>query len=46
MIRAALEVDRTSLQGGHDKGLRDVITVVKAFKDKGARVRILSGTES
>lgn len=42
LIEAALEVDRTSLQGGHGKGLQDVIAVAQNIT--GAEVRILSGT--
>ncbi|UZD90330.1 hypothetical protein [Cognatishimia activa] len=42
MIQAALEVDRTSLEGGHGKGLQDVVSLVDGFE--GAKVRILSGT--
>lgn len=41
MIKAALEVDRTSLSGGHGKGLQDIVSVVQGFAD--AEVRILSG---
>ena len=44
MIRAALEVDRTSLAGGHGKGLQDVVEVVRGFA--GSQVRILSGRGS
>jgi len=42
LIEAALRVDRSSLKGGHGKGLQDVIAPVD--KIKGSRVRILSGT--
>lgn len=41
MIKAALEVDRTSLSGGHGKGLQDIVEVVRNFE--GADVRIFSG---
>lgn len=44
MIEAAIKVDRTSLDGGHGKGLQDVIAVVHTVP--GAQVRILSGTGS
>jgi hypothetical protein len=44
MIEAAIKVDRTSLEGGHGKGLQDVVAVVKAVP--GSQVRILSGTGS
>lgn len=44
MILAALEFDRTSLSGGHGKGLQDVVTPIK--ETRGAKVRILSGTGS
>lgn len=44
MIKAALEVDRTSLSGGHGKGLQDIVSVVQGFAD--AEVRILSGQGS
>ncbi|WP_226557790.1 hypothetical protein [Salipiger thiooxidans] len=41
LIEAAIEVDRTSLDGGHGKGLQDVVAVVQGRP--GAKVRILSG---
>lgn len=41
---AAIEMDRSSLQGGHGKGLQDVIAAVKSTA--GSSVRILSGTGS
>jgi hypothetical protein len=44
MIKAALEVDRTSLDGGHGKGLQDIVGVVDGFTS--AEVRILSGRGS
>jgi len=44
LIAAAIEMDRTSLQGGHGKGLQDVIRPVTSTP--GASVRILSGTGS
>jgi hypothetical protein len=42
LIEAALAVDRTSLEGGHGKGLQDVVAVVRSTA--GSSVRILSGT--
>lgn len=44
LIAAAIELDRTSLQGGHGKGLQDVIRAVETTP--GSSVRILSGTGS
>lgn len=44
LIEAALAVDRTSLGGGHGKGLQDVVAVVRSTA--GSSVRILSGTGS
>lgn len=44
LIAAAIEMDRTSLQGGHGKGLQDVIGAVETTP--GSSVRILSGTGS
>lgn len=44
LIAAAIEMDRTSLQGGHGKGLQDVIRAVETVP--GSSVRILSGTGS
>lgn len=44
MIEAAIKLDRSSLSGGHGKGLQDVVAVVHAVP--GAQVRILSGTGS
>ncbi|MFT4148605.1 MAG: hypothetical protein QM656_00285 [Paracoccaceae bacterium] len=44
LIAAAIEMDRTSLQGGHGKGLQDVIRAVETTP--GSSVRILSGTGS
>ncbi|MFC3168711.1 hypothetical protein [Paracoccus fontiphilus] len=44
MIQAALEVDRTSLDGGHGKGLQDVIAPVQDLAR--GQVRILSGKGS
>ncbi|EYR84262.1 hypothetical protein [Shinella sp. DD12] len=44
LIEAAIEMDRTSLQGGHGKGLQDVIRAVETTP--GSSVRILSGTGS
>lgn len=41
MIEAALEVSRTSLGGGHGKGLQDVVQPIDAY-GKG-KLRILSG---
>lgn len=41
LIKAALEVDRTSLSGGHGKGLQDVVAPVHDLAD--GSVRILSG---
>ncbi|WP_152492625.1 hypothetical protein [Roseovarius sp. THAF27] len=42
LIAAAIQFDRTSLEGGHGKGLQDVVTPVD--KTVGAKVRLLSGT--
>lgn len=42
LIEAAIQLDRTSLDGGHGKGLQDVVAVVESVP--GASVRILSGT--
>lgn len=44
LIAAAIQMDRTSLQGGHGKGLQDVIRAVETTP--GSSVRILSGTGS
>lgn len=44
LIAAAIEMDRTSLDGGHGKGLQDVIAVVETTAR--SSVRILSGTGS
>ncbi|EEW24043.1 hypothetical protein [Rhodobacter ferrooxidans] len=41
MIEAAIEVSRTSRDGGHGKGLKDVVAPVTGLE--GGRVRILSG---
>ena len=41
MIEAAIEVSRTSLTGGHGKGLKDVVAPVTGLR--GGKVRILSG---
>jgi len=44
LIQAAIRIDRTSLQGGHGKGLQDVIAPVEGTP--GSSVRILSGNGS
>jgi hypothetical protein len=44
LILAALEVDRSSLDGGHGKGLQDIMEILQSFN--GASVMILSGKGS
>lgn len=41
LIEAALEADRSSLEGGHGKGLKDVIAPIEHIPN--SKVRILSG---
>lgn len=44
LIEAAIDVSRTSLKGGHGKGLSDVVAPI--LGNQSARVRILSGKGS
>lgn len=43
-IEAAIDVSRTSMSGGHGKGLKDVVTPVDLIR--GAKVRLLSANGS
>lgn len=44
LIQAAMEIDRTSLDGGHGKGLQDIVSVLDTCA--GSSLRILSGRGS